>query len=137
MSPIVYRLLADFVVAIHFAYVAFVLVGAILVLVGALRHWAWVRNFWFRAIHLLMIGVVVGESFCNVLCPLTDWEDQLRELAGETVASGTFIGRLAHWLLFYDIPHSTLVVSYYLFGLAVLLTWLLVPPRWPWKRRNN
>ena len=57
-----YRLLADFVVAIHFGYVLFVLVGMLLILVGIVLKWKWVRNFWFRMVHFLAIAIVVVVS---------------------------------------------------------------------------
>jgi hypothetical protein len=136
MSPTCYRLLADLIVAFHFAYVAFVVLGLPLIMLGIPLHWSWVRNFWFRVLHLIMIGVVVLESLCGIVCPLTDWEDVLREKAGETIEAGTFIGRLAHRLLFFDIPQGSPVfpICYCLFGLAVLCVWIVAPPRWPWKR---
>jgi hypothetical protein len=136
MSPIVYRLLADLIVAVHFAYVAFVIVALAVIVVGIALRWSWVRNFWFRAIHLLMIGVVVFEALGKIECPLTGWEYNLRELAGETPEAGTFIGRWAHRLLFYrDVPEWVFTICYCTFGLAVLCVWLLAPPHWPWKRR--
>ncbi|MCC6126616.1 MAG: DUF2784 domain-containing protein [Pirellulales bacterium] len=126
-----YRLLADLVVAIHFAYVGFVVAGLLAILLGGWRKWRWVRNFWFRLIHFLMIAVVVGESLFGVICPLTDWEDALREKAGETVQQGTFIGRMLHDLLFLEVPQGALAPFYCVFGLIVLATVFLVPPRWP------
>ncbi len=136
MPTIFYRLLADLIVAVHFAYVSFVIVALMAILLGIALRWSWVRNFWFRAIHLLMIGVVVFESLGGIRCPLTTWEKDLRRLAGETVQQGTFIGRWSSWLLFHDeIPPWMLEISYCCFGIAVLCVWLLAPPRWPWKKR--
>ena len=89
----VYRFLADAVVLVHLGYVAFVVLGMAAILAGVALRWPWVRNFWFRAVHFLMIAVVVAESLCGMLCPLTDWEDRLRELAGEPNEPGSFIGR--------------------------------------------
>ena len=43
--------------------------GLLVVLVGALFRWHWVRNFWFRAIHFLMITVVVVESLLESSVP--------------------------------------------------------------------
>jgi hypothetical protein len=139
MSNAVYRFLADLIVVVHFAYVAFVVLGLVVILLGIVRRWSWVRNFWLRALHLLLIGVVVFESVCGIVCPLTEWEDKLRELAGETVESGTFIGRWAHELLFLDLPPLSIVftISYCIFGLVVLCTWFLAPPRWPWKKETT
>jgi hypothetical protein len=130
----VYRILADAIVVFHFAYVAFVVIGMIAILVGILRRWAWVRNFWFRAIHLAAIGVVVLETLFGVLCPLTEWEDSLREASGAPNEAGTFVGRWAHALLFVDTPPSVLSVCYVIFGVAVVAAFVVAPPRWPWRR---
>ena len=129
-----YRFLADSIVIVHFAYVAFVVLGMAAIVAGAVLGWRWVRNFWFRAIHLLMIAAVVAESLCGVLCPLTDWEDRLRELAGEPNEPGSFIGRCIHRVLFVDAPSSVLAACYCVFGLAVLVMLVVAPPRWPGRR---
>ncbi len=52
-----YRLTADFVVVVHFAFVTFVVLGLLLALVGGVRRWEWVRGVRFRAIHLMAIGL--------------------------------------------------------------------------------
>jgi polyferredoxin len=129
-----YRFLADTVALVHFAYVAFVVLGMAAIVAGAALGWQWVRNFWFRAIHLLMIALVVAESLCGVLCPLTDWEDRLRELAGEPNEPGSFIGRAIHRVLFVDASSSVLALCYCVFGLAVLLMLIVAPPRRPGRR---
>ena len=126
-----YRLLADLLVVVHLAYVAFVVVGFVLILLGILLRWQWVRNFWFRLAHFLAIALVAVESIGGVTGPLTTWEDQLRAAAGETVREGAFMGRLAHDLLFYDGPPWVFTLCYCLFGLAVLATLIFAPPRWP------
>jgi hypothetical protein len=131
----VYGLLADAIVVVHLVYVAFVVLGMAAILLGIVRRWSWVRNFWFRTVHLLMIAIVVVESLCGILCPLTDWEDRLRDASGSPNEPGSFIGRWAHDLLFIDLPPWVLTVCYVVFGLAVLLAFLLAPPRWPWQRR--
>jgi hypothetical protein len=128
-----YRFLADSVVVLHFAYVAFVVGGMAAILAGVARRWQWVGNFWFRGIHFLMIAVVAAESLGGMLCPLTEWEDRLRERAGESAEPVSFVGRWIHKLLFVDLPPSVLATCYCLFGLAVLLMLILAPPRWPWK----
>ena len=130
-----YRLLADAVVVAHAAYVGFVVIGLLLVLIGAAGGWRWVRNFWFRTIHLATIAVVVAEALFGIPCPLTTLEDHFRQMAGETVHSGTFLGRLAHDLLFYDAPQPVFTVIYCVFGAVVLATLFFVPPRWPRKQR--
>jgi hypothetical protein len=131
---LIYRMLADVVVTIHLALVGFIVMGMAAILLGIVLKWRWVRNFWFRTIHLAMIAVVVEKAILSVSCPLTDWENQLREMAGETVREGTFIGRMLHGVLFWDVSSGTLTIVYYLFGLAVLVVFFFAPPRWPWKK---
>ena len=133
----VYRFLADVVVVLHFGYVAFVVLGLAAILVGIALGWRWVRNFWFRMVHFLMIAVVVAESLCGVLCPLTEWEDRLRALGGEANEPGSFIGRWVGELLFVDASPGVLSACYCAFGLAVLLALIFAPPRWPRKRQRS
>ncbi len=129
------KLLADFIVMFHAAYVSFVVFGLVAILIGVALRWGWVRNFWFRAIHLTMIGIVVLEALFGITCPLTDWESQLRLKAGEAGYAGDFIGYWAHQLIFYDAPPWVFTVIYILFGLAVLGAFVLAPPRRPGRRR--
>ena len=82
-------------------------------------------------VHFLMIAVVVVESLCGVLCPLTDWENHLRELTGETSEPASFIARWMDKLLFVDLSPSVLAACYCVFGLVVLAALILAPPRWP------
>jgi hypothetical protein len=129
-----YFFLADTIVLIHFAYVLFVLVGMAAIVAGIALRWSWVRNFWFRSIHLAMIGVVVLETAFGVTCPLTEWEDSLRIAGGGTVESGTFIGRWVQSVMFFD-ASRLLSVCYIVFGLLVLLTFIFAPPRRPWRKK--
>lgn len=132
-----YCILADVIVVLHFAFVAFVAGGMIAILAGIALRKAWARNFWFRVGHLAAIAVVVAESLCGVLCPLTEWEDRLREAGGGTAEPGSFIGRWIHAVLFVDVAPATLTWCYTLFGLAVLAAFVLAPPRWPSIRKNK
>lgn len=123
-------LLADAVVAIHLTYILVVIVGLLAIVTGRLLGWQWIYNGWFRAIHLLMILVVAVESWVDITCPLTTLEDWLRAQSGQNATEGTFVGRMMHDLLFYNAPSWIFTVSYSLFAVTVLLTILLIPPRW-------
>ena len=89
-----YKLAADLVAAVHLGYVSFVVVGMGLILVGVWRGWGWVRNFWFRTFHFLMIAVVVAEALGGIVCPLTNWEYELRVAGGGTADADSFVGRI-------------------------------------------
>ncbi len=121
--------LADLVAVLHLGYVGFVVIGLLLILAGWWFQWQWVRNRWFRLIHMTMIGIVVVEALLGIVCPLTTLENFLRQQAGQSIQAGSFVGRLVHGMLFYDFSPRTFTILYCGFGAAVLASWFLVPPR--------
>ena len=75
------NLSADLLVALHFAFVVFVVFGGLLVLK------------WSKVAMLHIPCVLWGAfiEFSGRICPLTPLEHRLREAAGETAYSGGFI----------------------------------------------
>ena len=122
-------LIADTLLVIHAAFVLFVIVGLIIVFVGNALAWSWVRNPWFRTLHLAAIAIVVLQSWLGVICPLTTWEMHYRALAGDTTYDGSFVSYWVSRLLYYQAPPWVFVVLYTAFGALVLLSWFLVRPR--------
>ena len=140
MTPLqrFYLGLADLVLVVHASFVAFVIVGLLLIWIGQVRRWAFVRNFWFRVAHLAAIGVVAAESLSGFVCPLTTWEDQLRLLAGgEQRYAGSFIQHWLHQVIFFDLSERVFTIAYVAFFLAVALSLWFVPPRWPRRTRTR
>jgi hypothetical protein len=131
-----YSLLADGVLVVHFGFVTFVVGGLVAVGLGGLLRWGWVRNFWFRLAHLLAMGVVLAETVGGVICPLTDWEDDLRRLAMQDSRYQTsFVGYWLHRLLYYDASPTVFFVVYSAFFALVAASLWLVKPRWPSRKR--
>ena len=124
-----YTLLADAVVGLHLAYIAYVLGGLLVVLVGLIGKWEWVRNPWFRLTHLTAILIIVVELVFQASCPLTIWEMRLRAAAGQPVIEGTFVGRLMHYLIFAAVPGWVAEAVYIGFAVAIVITFVLAPPR--------
>lgn len=124
-----YILLADLVVAIHVAYVSYVVFGQLFIWLGLALRWQGVRNPWFRWSHLLMILLVGGEALLDIECPLTRWERSLRLLARQEVSGESFVGRLLHNLIFVDWPPWAINCLHVAFALLVLGTFVLAPPR--------
>ena len=122
--------LADLVVLVHFGYLLFTIGGEIIILIGGLLSWKWVRNLTFRIIHLLAIVVVSLEAIIGVWCPITILEYQLRRSAGQAVEEEiSFVGRIVRSILFYDFPPWVFVMLYIGFGILVILTMIFIPPR--------
>ena len=76
-----YRVLADLVLVVHFAFVLFVVFGGLL----ALR---WPRLAWLH-IPVALYGALI--EFVGFICPLTPLETWLRQLGGEAGYEGGFI----------------------------------------------
>src|SRR5262245_1747402 len=126
-----YRVLADLIAASHLALMAYVIFGQLLILVGIVFRWGWIRNPWFRWTHLAAVLTVAAEALLDVRCPVTDWEQDLRALAKQPTTDQSFTEQILDRVLF---PlHGSqyewvLPLCYFGFAGLVLLSFLLAPP---------
>jgi hypothetical protein len=118
-------LVADALLVVHFLIAAFVVGGLLAVWLGAALGWRWIRNRWFRYLHLGAIVFVAFEALAGIACPLTVWEDLLRG----GVRPESFVARWVQRLLYYRAPEWVFTTAYVAWSLATLLTLWLVPPR--------
>ena len=81
-----YQVLADVVVLIHFAFILFVLLGGLLAL----------RWHWMPWIHLPAVAWGAAVEKFGWLCPLTPIENLLRRTSG---SSGYSDGFIEHYLI--------------------------------------
>jgi hypothetical protein len=143
-----YPATADLIGTVHLAFVAFVLIGQLLFMTCWPFGWGWVRNFWLRGLHLLAILIIAAEGATAYVqqlsglgtleCPLTTWERDYRGGDLHDLTGASLVGRAANRILFYEAPPTAEVYFYtghLVFGLLVLTTFILVPPRWPWRKR--
>ena len=77
----IYSILADIVVFIHFLFIVFAIFGAVLVF-----KWRWI--IYPHLISALWAAMVITMGW---ICPLTPLENSLRRSAGEAGYSGGFI----------------------------------------------
>jgi hypothetical protein len=104
----VYRLFADLVLVLHLAFVAWVVLGGLLVL-------RWPRLMW---IHVPAVLWGVAIEFIGFVCPLTPLEVWLREQGGEIPYAGDFI---AHYITELLYPHGLTRALQILLGFLALL----------------
>jgi hypothetical protein len=128
-SSTFFLLAADAILLLHVLFVAFVVFGLVLIFVGKFRSWSWIRNPWFRIVHLAAIAVVVLQSWFSVICPLTTVEMALRLRAGDETYPGTFISHWIEWILYYRAPAWVFGVCYTAFAALVVASWIWVRPR--------
>jgi len=118
-------MMADVLLVVHFLIAAFIVGSLPLVWLGGALGWGWVRNRWFRYVHLGAIAFVAAEALAGVMCPLTVLEDLLRGSA----PLDSFAGRWIHRLLYYQAPEWVFTVAYVAWTAATLATLRFVPPR--------
>lgn len=128
-SPMYYQLAADAILLLHALIAAFIIIGLVLIYIGRARHWYWIRNPWFRLLHLLAIAIVALQSWFGLICPLTTIEMELRSLAGDSIYSGSFISHWLEKLLYYQLPSWVFIVAYSAFAVIVIASWIWVRPR--------
>jgi len=134
-----YKILADTIMVMHFVWVLFVLVGFILTLYGffflyifrsGAQRW---RNFFdrwlFRAIHaggVLFVGIlVVSKQYC----PLTMWENTLRaKYDPALVYEGSCIVYYVRKLLYPDINLLIIRGVTTFVTLFTILAFIIRPP---------
>jgi hypothetical protein len=129
LTPAFAALLADAILVLHVGIVAFVVLGAVAVLIGGLCGWRWVHGFRWRLAHVLLMVFIAAQAWLGALCPLTIWEQALREHAGQAVYRESFI---AHWLsrlIFFEAPWWAFVAAYSAFAALVVVEWVVVRPR--------
>jgi hypothetical protein len=68
------------------------------------------------------------EAWLGIACPLTVWEMELRELAGQSVHDMSFVAYWVQYFLFYTAPAWVFTVIYTLFGSLVVLSFWFCPP---------
>jgi hypothetical protein len=83
---VLYRLAADALVLVHFAFIVFVVLGGFLT-------WRWRRLAW---LHIPAVAWGALIEFMGWICPLTPLEVSLRRMAGGAGYEGGFI---AHYIL--------------------------------------
>jgi hypothetical protein len=123
-----YRLIADFILIIHFAIVLFIVGGLALIWIGFALQWHWVRGWWFRALHLAAMGFITIQSLADKLCPLTVWEQALRLRAGQQAYTESFVEHWVHRMLYYELPGWIFNVVYCAVLGLIIAAWIVVRP---------
>ena len=101
-----YRILADLVLVMHFAFALFSVLGGLLVLKW--RHWAWM--------HVPAVLWAVIIEFTGGVCPLTPLENWFREVGGVQGYQSSFI---EHYIL--PVIYPVALTRYMQIALGILV----------------
>ena len=121
------------VLALHLAIIAFNVAGCVLIPIGALLRWRWVREFWWRLAHLLSLAAVALQALLGRTCFLTIWQGDVSGASHVQPLIASWINRLIYWPL----PLWVFAVAYVVVFAYVIALWIFVRPRMPWRREAN
>jgi hypothetical protein len=116
-----YRVLVTAILTVHFAYLAYVILGGFLA-------WRWPRAFWPHLVAAAWGLAVVGIP---LTCPLTTAENWARRRAGSTALTKGFIDRYIEGVLY---PERYTRLLQVLVAVLVLGSWL---GAFLWRRRRR
>jgi hypothetical protein len=115
--------LADLVLVLHLAFIAFAVAGAVLL-------WRWPRLVWLH-LPAALWGAFVESS--GTICPLTPLENHFRALAGESGYAGGFV---EHYLVALIYPQGLTRAWQWVLGAGVLVLNVVLYALWLRSRRR-
>jgi len=133
MEPNLLAILAEAVLLLHLGVVLFNIFGLIAIPLGAWRGWAFVRIFWWRALHVAILAVVALQAVLDRVCFLTVWQSDLLHRAGEAASDAPLIQRWVTRAIFWPLPLWFFALLYAAVCLYTLFLWWAVPPNLPRK----
>ncbi|MBO3736859.1 DUF2784 domain-containing protein [Actinoplanes flavus] len=119
-----YRILAETTMAVHFLFIAFVVLGGFLA-------WRWPKVVW---LHLLAAGWGLCIVLFGLNCPLTHVEDWARERTGEAGLSRGFIDTYLTGVIY---PERYLDEVRLLIAAVVVLSYAVAVRRWRIRRGTS
>lgn len=124
----VYKIFADTIVVMHFAWILFMLVGFILTLCAF--FWRGFFDKWlFRTLHLFGIVYVSFLAIMGKYCPLTIWENSLRAKYDSTLTySGSCIVHYIEKLIYLDVNLLVMLIPTIFIAIFTLVVFIIKPP---------
>ena len=123
-----YKILADIIVVVHFGWVLFMLLGFVLSLWGF--FWKNFFNWWlFRMLHLFGIVYVVLLAVLRQYCPLTILENTLRARYNPILTyPGSFIVHYINRLVYPDVNPLILLIPTIFIAVFTVVIFIIKPP---------
>ena len=122
------RIFADIILVVHLAWIIFMLYGFALTVRAFWRPAFWDR-WLFRTIHLAGIVFVASLELLHKYCPLTIWENALRQHGHPgTQYPGYFILGYIERLIYPDVSPLVYLLPTYGIALFTLVMFVVKPP---------
>ncbi|MCK4322024.1 DUF2784 domain-containing protein [candidate division WOR-3 bacterium] len=124
----VFKIIADTIVVLHFVWILFMLLGFILTIWGF--FWKGFFELWlFRTLHLCGILYVSLLAILREYCPLTILENISRlKYNPETIYPGSFIAHYIEKLVYPDVNPLILIIGTIFIAVFTLVIFIVKPP---------
>lgn len=125
---ILYNVLADIIVVMHFVWILFMLVGFVLTLCGF--FWKGFFDHWlFRTLHLFGIVYVGLLAILRQYCPLTILENILRSKYNPNLTyPGSFMAYYIEKVVYPDVDPLILIIPTGIIAFFTVIVFILRPP---------
>ena len=115
---------SEIVLLFHFCIFLFVILSFFLIPLGYSRKWEWVKNKYYRLIHLILMGIIFIETILGFMCPLTILENFLRN----DIEINNKITQIIHQVMYWDLPTYQFIILYLLSLLYLIFLWFFFKP---------
>ena len=117
-------ILSEIVLLLHFSIFLFMILSFILIPYGYYQNWEWVKNIYFRSIHLILMGIILIETILGFMCPLTILENFLR--ADKKIDN--IFSKIIHQIMYWDFTNYQFIILYLLSLSYIIFLWFSFRP---------
>ena len=117
-------LFSEIVLLFHFCIFLFMVLSFFLIPLGYYQKWEWVKNRYYRLIHLILMGIIFIETILGFMCPLTILENFLRN----NIRINNKITQIIHQIMYWDLPTYQFIILYLLSLLYLIFLWCFFKP---------
>ena len=115
---------SEIVLLFHFSIFLFMILSFILIPLGYHKKWKWVKNKYYRLIHLVLMGIIFIETILGFMCPLTILENFLRN----DIKINNKITQIIHQIMYCDLPTYQFITLYLLSLSYLIFLWFFFKP---------
>ena len=115
---------SEIVLLVHFCIFLFILLSFFFIPIGYHQKWKWVKNRYYRSIHIILMGIIFIETILGFMCPLTILENFLRN---DTKVNNKFT-EIIHLIMYWDLPSYQFIILYLLSILYLVFLWFFFKP---------
>ena len=117
-------LFSEIVLLFHFCIFLFIILSFFLIPFGYYQKWEWVKNKYYRLIHLVLMGIIFIETILGFMCPLTILENFLRN----NIEINNKITQIIHQIMYWNLPTYQFIILYLLSLLYLIFLWFFFKP---------